>query len=256
MTSRLSLAAVVAIVIAAFPPVSSTPAAEQGERAQRGRALLEKARRARGGASRLDQMKAIQWRDPDSVTTVLWPDRYRIELLAPFGTITTVFDGTELRQIWPAGAPTRPKPDPTSARSGARRTLAGFALTYLTAPGSLGAVTPVAVGRQTWGPLTGEVIRFVSASASEDAAWGLILDQNMLPSAWLSPSRTSPTGPATAYSLTVMSDYRDVSGLRFPFQTRGFRLDSGRNVTQTLPTRRLEALVVNPPVTRADFAKQ
>jgi len=218
--------------------------------------LLEQARRARGGASRLDQMKAIQWRDADAVTTVLWPDCYRIELLAPFGTITTMFDGKKVRQIWPAGIATPPPPDPARAQAGAHGTLAGYALTYLTSPLHLGTVTPVASGRQTWGPLSGQVIRFVSPSHAEDAAWGVILGENMLPTAWLSPSRTSATGPATGYTLTAMSDYREVSGLLFPFQTRGYRLDSSRKVTQTLAEKRLASLAVNPPVTKAAFAKR
>lgn len=256
MTSRRLSAASAALVIChclAGPGTSAVSPHGQRDRAERGASLIEQARVARGGETRLRQVKAFRLHEPGVVTTVLLPDLYRLEMAAPFGTITTIFDGTDLLQRWPAAAPSVPKPDPTRTRAGARATLAGLTMIYLTQPGPLGRVTPRAAGRQTWGPVAGEVVRFQTASASDDAAWGLVLGADMRPVALLTPSRTSPTGPAAGYSLTVLSDYREVSGVHFPFQTQLHRVDRGGRVIQTLPPKRLDRLDVNPRISRADL---
>lgn len=256
MTRRLLTAASAAMVISqCLADVVPRAVSSEGQpnRAQRGASLLAQARVARGGATRLRQIKAFRLYEPGVVTTVLLPDLYRLEMAAPFGTITTIFNGTDLSQRWPAGAPSVPKPDPGRTRAGARATLAAFSLIYLTQPGPLGRVTPVATGRQTWGPVAGEVVRFTAASGSEDAAWGLILGADMRPVALLTPSRTSPTGPGEGYSLTVLSDYREVSGVYFPFQTQLHRTDRGGRVVQVLPPKRLEKLDVNPRISRAEL---
>jgi len=259
MSSRLlSRAAAVIALCGGWQSLSASPASvasplSQRESAERGRALLERARASRGGARRLEQVKALQLRERDVVTTILLPDLYRVEMAAPFGTITTVFDGNDLWQIWPAGAPSVPKPDPNRARAAARATLAGFTLMYLTQAGPLGQSTPVAEGKQAWGPVSGEIVRFPTASASGDAAWALVLGDNMRPVGLLTPSRTAPTGPVAGYSLTVMADYRDVSGVQFPFKTQLYRVDAGGKVTQTLPSKRLEGLEVNPRISRAQL---
>ena len=248
MTRRLTIA--LATVLAASGLAADAPA--QSERAA-GLALLERARAARGGAARLAAIKGLQLREPDRVTTVLWPDVYRIDLLAPFGTIRTVFDGRDLWQVWPEGVPPPAAPDVSAARTGARSTLARLALTYLTEPAGLGRVTPTAAGKQTWGPVSGDVVRLVPASAPREAAWGIILGSDMLPTAVLSPSRPTSSGPPTGYTVTVLLDYRDVSGVQFPFQTQAYRVDASGRVTQSLASTRIESLVVNPSISKAEL---
>lgn len=253
MTERPIVAFVVVLLLAASMVDLPAQSPTQAGAARAGRALLMKARAARGGDDRLSAIRAIEVREADRVTTVLWPDVYRIDLLAPFGRIRTVFDGADLWQEWPAGVPAPPAPARDAAIAGARGTLARFALMYLTEPSVLDGVSPIATGRQTWGPVSGEVVRLVPASGTVENAWGLVLADDMLPAALLAPSRTSPDGPATGYTVTVLQDYREVSGVRFPYQAQAYRVDRRGAVTQALASTRLEGLVVNPPVSRAEL---
>lgn len=241
------------LMVVSVPPVSSVQSGGRSAAAARGRELVERAGAARGGSARLALVRALRIVDSDTVTTVLWPDAYRVDVKAPFGTIATIFDGQHLSQIWPPGSPPPPTPDPVRARAGALNTLARFALVYLSRPEALGRVTPVAVGRQTWGPVTGEVVRFVAPAGRPEDAWGLVLDSGMLPVAVLAAFATSPGGRAEGYSVIALSDYREVGGIRFPFQTEAHRVDVSGRITQAFPPRVLAGLTVNPPVSKASL---
>lgn len=234
------------------PAVRTSPAA-----AKRAEALLAATRDARGGADALLGVKRLRLRSSGDVTTLLFPDVYRIEATLPGGKLVTCFDGKELWQVWPQHSPIRPPADQDSERSrrGALGQLTRYALTYLTRPVSVSNSIAFAEGRRTFGPATGETIRFEPAR-DRATPWWLVIGPDQLPRALLTAVRTTPDGPVGGYALSLLSDYRDVGGIKFPFTSQFYRLDDSFQTVQTLSPVTLLGLDVNPPISRADITRR
>jgi hypothetical protein len=252
---------VLLILIAAVALGSVPPQAPAGVKTraatQRAEALLAKARAARGGADKLQRVERLRLRTSGDVTTLLFPDVYRIEMAVPGGTLVTCFDGKDLWQVWPQQSPARPPAPqaPDRSRRGALGQLTRYSLTYLTRALPTSDVVAVAEGARTFGPAEGETIRFESAR-ERTAPWWIVIGPDHLPRALVAAMSTAPDGPVAGYALSVLSDYRDVGGVRFPFTSQFYRLDDRFETVQTLAPVTLLNVDVNPTVSRADITKR
>ncbi|HJR07718.1 MAG TPA: hypothetical protein VJ842_10690 [Pyrinomonadaceae bacterium] len=237
--------------VAAAPPA---PAASYSEDAKkRGRALVEKAVEAMGGAARLDALVSYQEkgtvgsRTPQGVTEIktslvmLYPDKIRFERTLSFGTIATVVTpaggffvfprgGGEMLDVQRAAFVKQLQSNPLALLR-ARRS-SGFSAAAIGA-GKAGdmSVEQVEVSsgdaRATLGidPGTGRILSFAYRGRGNSGAFGKIVQ--------------------------TFSDYRNVGGLTLPFKIAGtFNGEAEPSLTSNI-----EAIVVNGEVSPALFEK-
>jgi YHS domain-containing protein len=236
------------------PVGTAAPAASYSEEAKkRGRALVEKAVEAMGGAARVDALVSYQEkgtvgsRSPQGVTEIktslamLYPDKMRLERTLSFGTIATVVTpaggffvfprgGSEMLDVQRAAFVKQLQSNPLALLR-ARRS-SGFSAAAIGA--SKAGDTPVegvevsAGGvRATLGidPNTGRVHSFAYRGRGNGGVFGQIVQ--------------------------TYSDYRNVGGLTLPFKVAGtFNGEAEPSLTSTI-----EAIVVNGDLSPALFEK-
>lgn len=233
---------------------TAAPAASSSEEARkRGRALVEKAVEAMGGAARVDGLVSYQEkgtvgsRTPQGATEiktallVLYPDKVRFERTLSFGTIATVVtpdggffvlprgDG-EMLEVQRASFLKQFQSSPLAVLRARRN--AGFSA-VATGATKVGATTVEGVEvssggvRATLGiePTTGRILSFAYLGRGDGGAFGKI--------------------------VRTFSDYRNVGGLTLPFKIEGtFNGEAAPSQTSTI-----EAIVVNGDVPPALFEK-
>ncbi|HEY8549646.1 MAG TPA: pitrilysin family protein [Vicinamibacterales bacterium] len=195
-------------------PVSASP-----EAAKQGRALLEKAVDAFGGAERLDGLTsyvetgAMTMKGPQgeveikTTLTIAFPDRFRQEMVTPAGTMAMVLSGDEAFVQSPQGE----RPLPASMRDRLRRELAHTPLVLLRHRNEPG-FTATAAGTAKAGETVTELLRIdyegSTVTLGIEPATGRILS--------VSYRGTGPAGePADV--VQTFSDFREVNGLTVPF---------------------------------------
>lgn len=75
------------------------------------------------------------------------------------------------------------------------------------------------------------------------------------PTALIQRVSTSPGGPAEFESISLMSNYRRVQGVQFPFEIVSQRRSLATGNTETLSRWPYTAFVLNPSLAAADFLK-
>jgi YHS domain-containing protein len=235
-------------------PVAAAPAAPPTEEAKkRGRALVEKAVEAMGGATRLDGLVSYQekgsvgGRSPQGVSEIktslwlLYPDKIRVERTLSFGTIANVVTrdggfvvfprgGNEMLNVQRAAFVKQVESNPLAILR-ARRNSGFSAVSVGASKVGETSVEQVEVSsgdtRATLGidPNTGRVLSFAYVGRGNGGAFGKIVQS--------------------------FSDYRSVGGLTLPFKIVGaFNGEAEPTLTSTI-----EAIVVNGDVSPALFER-
>ncbi|HEV7902611.1 MAG TPA: hypothetical protein VGO96_02125 [Pyrinomonadaceae bacterium] len=232
----------------------TAPAASYSEEAKkRGRALVEKAVEAMGGAARLDGLVSYQEkgtagaRSPQGVTEIktslsmVYPDKIRIERTLSFGTIANVVTpqggffvfprgGGEMLDVQRAAFVKQVESRPLAFLRGRRGS--GFSAAAAGAS-KVGDATVESVEVTSGGmnailgiePATGRVLSFAYRGRGSSGAFGKIVQ--------------------------TFSDHRNVGGLTLPFKIAGtFNGEAEPSLTSNI-----EAIVVNGEVSPALFEK-
>jgi YHS domain-containing protein len=236
------------------PVAAAAPATPPSEEARRrGRALLEKAVEALGGAARVDGLSSYQEkgtvgsRTPQGVNQIktalfmLYPDKMRLERTLSFGTIATVVTpeggffifprgGSEMLDVQRAAFVKQLQASPLALLR-ARRS-SGFSA-VATGAGKPGDTTIEQVEVSGGGmsgtlgvdPTTGRILSFTYFGRREGGAFGKI--------------------------VRTFSDYRNVGGLTLPFKIAG----TFNGEAEPAQTSAIESIVVNGDVSPALFEK-
>jgi len=232
----------------------TTPALAVSEESRtRGRALIEKAVEAMGGAARLDGLASYQEkgtagsRTPQGVTEIktalslLYPDKARMERTLSFGTIATVITPAGGFYVLPRGGGELSDVQ----RAAYVKQLQSSPLALLRARRNSG-FTAVATGAGKASETTVEQVEVasggVSATLGIDPASGRILSLSY---------RGRGDGGAYGRIVRTFSDFRNVGGLSLPFKVTGtFNGEAEPSQTSTV-----ESIVVNGEVSPALFEK-
>lgn len=199
-------------------PVLKTASAES---VRKGRALLEKAVEAAGGAARLDALRSYQEQATTARHTqqgvaemktalyVVYPDKARQERAFPFGTIANVVSAGDGFYVMPRGAGDMIAEQRAAFESQLKRTLLAV-LRARKAEGFAAAATGAARSGETNVEQVAVSHDGVNAVLGIDAATGRVHTLSY-----------RGRGPGGAYGEIVQtfSDFRAVEGLTLPFKT-------------------------------------
>lgn len=235
------------------PEGRPAPAAATEESLKRGRALVERAVEASGGAARLDALKSYQERGTagahtqQGVTTIktslvlAFPDRVRQERTLSFGTITNILTRGEGFTLFPRGSSELIE----EQRAAIEKALSLRPLSILRARKSEGFRAAV-VGASKVGGVAVEQVEVsfggVRAVLGVEAATGRVLS--------LSYRGRGDSGAFGEIVLTF-SDFRAVGGLTLPFKTTA-TFDGADEPTLGST---VESIVVNADVPAALFER-
>lgn len=235
-------------------PVAAAPAASYSEEAKkRGRALIEKAVEAMGGAARLDGLVSYQEkgtvgsRSPQGVTEIktslsmVYPDKIRIERTLSFGTIANVVTPQGGFFVFPRGG---------SEMLDVQRTafvkqVDSRPLAFLRARRGSG-FSAAATGASKVGDATVESVEVYSGGLS--ATLGIEPNTGRVLSF---AYRGRGSSGAFGKIVQTYSDYRNVGGLTLPFKSAvTFNGEAEPSLTSNI-----EAIVVNGEISPALFEK-
>jgi zinc protease len=222
------------------------------ESAARGRAVLERAQKAAGGADRLSSLKDLVWSGSAQISgpmgsmavkrklQVVFPSTLRQENELPFGKIAVYTDGKGGWMKAPQGQMPLPAPQLQQARGEMFR-LTETLLLSDRVPGR----TVAYVKRDKVGGRDADVIAISSEEGDQvqlyiDAASGEVLKKVY--------SGQAMTGPPAKVE-EVYEDFREVNGIRVPFKTVTFQND------QKFAETRLTDLQYNSGLKAEDLAK-
>ena len=236
------------------PVVAAAPAATYSEEAKkRGRALVEKAVEAMGGAARVDGLVSYQEkgtvgsRSPQGVTEIkttlamLYPDKMRLERTLSFGTLATVVTPAGGFFVFPRGGSEMLDVQ----RAAFVKQLQSNPLALLRSRRSLG-FNAAAIGASKVGETSVESVE-ISAGDTRvtlgiDPGTGRILSLAY---------RGRGAGGVFGKIVQTFSDYRNVGGLTLPFRVVGtFNGEAEPSLTSTI-----ESIVVNGEVSPALFER-
>ena len=226
-------------------------AAASPESLSRGKAVLMAAVEAAGGQA-LAKVSSVQYTGSGQLitpqgnlpleikSTVSYPNRFRLEISSPmFGAISQGFDGTDAWLLGPQGLVDFPAE--FRAEQERRVTMsASWGVLQMALAGTLEAslvgeeeVDGKKVVAVEWESRAGRVRLFV------DTATRLLVG-----------ARYRETTQAGAFdSLIVWSDFRDVNGLKFPYQSTVYR--EGQKFTEQT----IKEVTLNPAVEASAFAR-
>jgi zinc protease len=203
-----------------IPELEVEQAPATAEQRQRGAALLERAVEAVGGAERLASVRSLRRVGSAVASTpqgemqlelrelTVYPDRMRQEMTLPFGTMSTVVTADGGFMVSPQGVQDLPDSRLAEARKSMRRQL----LPLLRASLDEG-FEAVALGAAE---VDGREVETVQVSLAGDMVLLAIAGDNG--DVLAMTFRGSGFG-ATGEIRHVFSDFREVDGLRLPFQT-------------------------------------
>jgi predicted Zn-dependent peptidase len=187
----------------------------------RGAELIERAVTAVGGADRLAAVASLRQSGTAVATTpqgemqielielLVFPDRYRQELVLPFGRMVTVVTAEDGFLMTPQGIQEMPEPRRTDARRSMRRELVALLRAHRDE-----GFEAVALGA---GEIDGRAVERVQVAFSGDVI-GLAI-ANDSSEVLEMVFRGSGFGGAPGEIRQSYSDFREVDGLRLPFRT-------------------------------------
>jgi hypothetical protein len=247
----LLLGGVVAILLV-MPPASAVDArgTEAWETAQASQ-VMDRARDWLGGAKLLDGIRALQFQRSTQSIRLLFPDLYQTEQAASNGGIKVSFDGSQLWMLIP-GMPARTTGATAADTARGRRRMAVYAMTYLvrTVPSF-----PVAA-RVSRGACAGIPGDCIALAGDTGPSFHMVFStQDGRPLAVIEAAPPQPDGTPAFQSISELSDYRMVDGLRFPFKETTKRRDLATGDVSVISHWINASVVVNPPLRKEDFKK-
>lgn len=211
------------------------PSAADEEAMAAGQKLMADAKDALGGSAfdDIENMRVVtNQQGNESTLVVQLPDQIRTELTTPMGSITVVDDGETMRMKTPQGTRTAPP----SARGQVKGQL-WRSLPYLMANLDDEGLSFRAQGDTTIADTT---YRAVQVRPPAGADYTLHLNAETMRPERLSFEQTNPQSGATVRVEQSFRDFREVSGVRLPYTTRGVQSTAKGEQEITATIERLE----------------